>query len=274
MSPLWRDELRIALSPERAAMVRLGKGLRRRVMDKRIEHCAVAEGEEAWQGAVAALKKLLEKQAGADALVVLSSQFARYVTVPWSDAISGEDELLALAQHRCAQVYGTLAAHWEVRISPAEFAAPMLACGVERGLLDALRQACADAGVRLVSVQPALMAAFNRWRGELSREGGWFGIAEAGQLTLALAGNGGWHAVHSRRMESALGETLPAALEQERLLADMANVPQKALIFAPEQAGFAPAAGKWAVRSLKLPSREGFSPHTDGLFGLAMCAGA
>lgn len=270
MSLLWRDELRIALSPGRAVMVRLGKGLRRRVLDKRVETCIPAEGET-WQAAIAALKKLLDKQDGAEASVVLSSHFARYVTVPWSDAVSSEEELSALALHRCNQVYGNLAANWEVRVSPADFGAPMLACGVERGLLDALRQCCAEAGVQLGSVQPALMAAFNRWRGELAQNGGWFGMIEPGQLTLALVNNGGWHAVQSRRMEGTLGEVLPAALEQERLLTDMADVPQKALIFAPEQAGYAPAAGKWTMRALKLPSREGFSPHTDGMFGLAMC---
>ena len=272
MSLLWRDELRIALSPERAVMVRLGKGLRRRVLDKRVESCVPAESES-WQPSIVALKKLLDKQGGAEANVVLSSHFARYVTVPWSDAVSSEEELSALALHRCNQVYGNLAANWEVRVSPADFGAPMLACGIERGLLEALRQCCADAGVRLGSVQPALMAAFNRWRGELSQNGGWFGMVEPGQLTLALVKNGGWYAVQSRRMEGALGEVLPGVLEQERLLTDLADVPQKALIFAPEQAGYAPAAGKWAMRALKLPSREGFSPHTDGMFGLAMCGG-
>ena len=273
MSLLWRDELRIALSPERAVMVRLGKGLRRRVLDKRVEPCIPVDGG-IWQPAISALKKLLDKQTGAEANVVLSSHFARYVIVPWSDAVSGEAELSALAQHRSNQVYGNLAANWEVRVSPAGFGAPMLACGVERGLLDALRQCCTDTGVQLGSVQPALMAAFNLWRGELPKDGGWFGMVEPGQLTLALLKNGGWCAVQSRRMEGALGEVLPAALEQERLLADLADVPQKALIFAPEQAGYAPAAGKWAVRTLKLPSREGFAPHTDGMFGLAMCGGA
>lgn len=273
MSLLWRDELRIALSPGRAVMVHLGKGLRRRVLDKRVEPCTRVDGET-WQPAIAALKKLLDKQGGAEASVVLSSHFARYVTVPWSDAVSGEEELSALAQHRCNQVYGNLAANWEVRVSPADFGAPMLACGVERGLVDALRQCCADAGVQLGSVQPALMAAFNRWRGELAQNAGWFGMIEPGQLTLALLKNGGWCAVQSRHMEGILGEVLPSILEQECLLTDLADVPQKALIFAPEQAGYAPAAGKWTMRALKLPSCEGFSPHTDGMFGLAMCGGA
>lgn len=227
-----------------------------------------------WQPAIAALGKLLEKQGSADASVVLSGPFARYLIVPWSDAVSGEEELTALARHRCGQVYGPLAGDWEVRLSIGGFGAPMLACGVERGLLEALRQACEAAGVRLASVQPALMAAFNHWRGEMSG-GGWFGIAEAGRLTLALAYQGGWHAVHSRHLDGPLAEVVPGVLEQELLLASLDDAPRRALLFAPEQAGFSLAAtGNWTVRALKLAAYDGFSPHTDAAFGLAMSGGA
>lgn len=271
MSPSWRNTLRIALSPERVTLVRVGKGLRPRVTEKRVEACIPGEGET-WQAAITALKKLLDKQTGAVATVVLSSHFARYVTVPWSADVSSDEELTALAQHRYSQVYGT-AANWEVRVSPANYAAPMLASGMEQALLGALQQSCAQAGVRLNSVQPALMAAFNCWHGELPQAGGWFGIAESGYLTLALAKNGGWHGVHSRRLDGALGEVLPVLLEQECLLANLDSVPQHALIYAPEQAALTPVAGKWSIRALRLPGQNGFSPLVDGMFGLAMCGG-
>lgn len=271
MSPLWRDQLLIALSPDRVDLVRLGKGLRRRVTAKLSEPCEAGPG---WQPAIAAMNKLLAKQGNADVGVVLSSRFAHYVIVPWSDAVSGTEELGMLAQHRCSQVYGTLAADWEVRVSPNKFGTPMLACGVERALLGALRQTCAGAGLRLVSVQPLLMAAFNRWSGSVNDNGGWFGIAEGGRITLALAHGGGWHAVQSRQIGGALEDTLPAMLEQEQLLADLADIPRTAWIFAPEQPNLAVSGGgKWSVRVLKLPALEGYSPHGDAAFGFAL-AGA
>lgn len=271
MSPLWRDQLCISLSPDRVDLVRLGKGLRRRVTAKLSEPCEAGQG---WQPAIAAMNRLLAKQGNADVGVVLSSRFAHPVIVPWSDAVSGKEELGALAQHRCSQVYGTLAADWEVRVSPNRFGVPMLACGVERALLGALRQVCAGPGLRLVSVQPLLMAAFNRWSGSVSDNGGWFGIAEGGRLTLALACDGGWHAVQSRQFDGALAEVLPGMLEQEKLLADLADVPRTAWIFAPEQPNLAVSGGgKWSVRVLKLPALEGYSPHGDAAFGFAL-AGA
>ncbi len=271
MSPLWRDQLLILLSPDRVDAVRLGKGLRRRVTSKQSEYCGAGPG---WQPAIAAMGRLLSKQGNADVGVVLASRFVHPVIVPWSDAISGTDELEMLAQHRCSQVYGTLAADWEVRVSPNRFGVPMLACGVERALLDALRQTCAGPGLRLVSVQPLLMAAFNRWRGSVDDDGGWFGVAEGDRLTLALARGGGWHAVQSRHFDGALAEALPGILEQEMLLAGLAGAPHTAWVFAPEQPELAATGGgKWSVCVLKLPALEGYSPHSDAAFGFAL-AGA
>ena len=270
MSLLWRDQICISLSPNRVDLVRLGKGLRRSVIAKHSESC---EGP-GWQPALAAMSKLLAKQERADVGVVLSSRFAHAVTVPWSDAVSGAEELAMLARHRCSQVYGVLASDWEVRVSPNQFGAPMLACGVERTLLAALHQCCEGTGQRLVSVQPSLMAAFNRWRKNVSEQGGWFGIAEGGRLTLALAHGGGWHGVQSRQIDGELAEDLPVMLEQEKLLAQLADVPRTAWIFAPEQPGLSLAAGgKWSAHFLKLPALKGFSPRDDAMFGLAL-AGA
>lgn len=271
MSPLWRDQLLIALSPDRVDLVRLGKGLRRRVTAKLSVPCEAGLG---WQPAIAAMNKLLAKQGNADVGVVLSSRFAHYVIVPWSDAVSGTEELGMLARHRCSQVYGTLAADWEVHVSPSKFGVPMLACGMERALLGALRQTCEGARLHLVSVQPLLMAAFNRWSGSVNDNGGWFGIAEGGRLTLALAHGGGWHAVQSRHIDGALAAALAGMLEQEKLLAGLADVPRTAWIFAPEQPNLAVSGdGKWSVHVLKLPALEGYSPHGDAVFGLAL-AGA
>jgi hypothetical protein len=220
------------------------------------------------------MNKLLVTQGNADVSVVLSSRFAHHVIVPWSDAISSADELDMLARHRCSHVYGTLAADWEVRVSPSRFGAPMVACGMERALLGALCQTCDRAGLRLISVQPLLMAAFNRWSGSVNESGGWFGVAEGGLLTLALVHSDGWHVVQSRHVEGVLEASLPGVLEQEKLLADLADVPRTAWIFAPELPNLAiSGGGKWSVRILKLPALEGYSPHGDAVFGLAL-AGA
>lgn len=272
MSRLWRDQLRIALSPGRVELVRLGKGLRRKVLAMQSEACAPAPG---WQAALNTLNRLLAGQGGADVVIVLSSAFARHVIVPWSDELSGKQELATLAQHRFSQVYGPQTSDWEVRVDAGRFGVPMLASGVERALPAALRQSCSARGLRLASVQPALMAAFNRWHRLPRERGGWFGLAEGGLLTLALLHGGGWHAVQSRHYEGALAEALADRLEQAQRLADLADVPRTAWIFAPQEASLAlPVGHKWTLHALELPPVAGGLPQGEAACGLALAGEA
>ena len=71
------------------------------------------------------------------------------------------------------KIHGERAKGWEVRLSRAGGGA-RLACAIDAALLERLK-ACFPKGgkARLVSVQPALMAAYNRARERIPREGAW-----------------------------------------------------------------------------------------------------
>jgi hypothetical protein len=75
--------------------------------------------------------------------------------------------------------------------------------------------------VRLVSVQPYLMAAYNRARGRIPREGAWLLLTEKGRACLARLAAKGWASVHfgaetegeqliERERSRAGGERLPS----------------------------------------------------------------
>lgn len=269
MLPSFRDQLRIGIEPGQITLARIGKGLRRRVLEKCIE---VYESHEAetWMAACTALKKLLSKQSGAEAQIVLSNHFVRYVVVPWNDAVSSDEELSAIARHRFNQVYGDLASNREVRVSQSAFGAPMLACSMERGLLAALRQTCQESGVRLTLIQPALMSVFNHWRAQVKDDGCWFGIVEPGRILLSLNFRGGWHAIQSRRLAGNSADDVIAVLDRERMLAGVAEAPQKVLLFSTTYSNYPPIDGNWSIRALKLSAIDGFSPHSDAAFSLAL----
>jgi hypothetical protein len=75
------------------------------------------------------------------------------------------------------------------------------------------------ANARLVSVQPFLVAAFNRMRsGILSTIGSgscWLVIEEPGRLTLAFIQHGVWVAIRSRRSDNRWRAALPEIIERE-----------------------------------------------------------
>jgi hypothetical protein len=138
--------------------------------------------------------------------VILSNAFVRYALVPWSDALSGAAEEAAYVRHHFLRVHGERAKGWTFRASPAPGRAPRLCSAIDTALLEQLKKSLK----RLVSVQPALMAVFNRCRGEIPAGGAWLALVEPERACIALHAKGNWQAVQNAR-----GEWL-AILERER----------------------------------------------------------
>jgi len=172
---------------------------------------------EPWHGALEVLRR---EAAGwrtrVGVSVVLSNHFVRYAVVPEQDATPEEE--LALARFLFAKIHGERAKAWEVRVSE------QLACAIDAALLEGLKACFPKSGkARLVSVQPYLMAAFNRARRRIPPEGAWLLLAERERTCLARFARRGWASVYNgretdgeelieRERSRASGEQLPAAV--------------------------------------------------------------
>jgi len=167
--------------------------------------------------------------------VVLSNRLVRYAVVPFDAQVSGAEEELALARYHFVRVHGERAKSWELRLDEAPPGAPRLASAIDAGLPAAIRAAFAGSGARLASIQPYLMAAFNRSRRALARESAWLALAEGGRACLALATREGWQYVQSVRVE---GETIAQVLEREAL---RIGAPAPRRVVAREDDGYAMA---------------------------------
>jgi hypothetical protein len=142
--------------------------------------------------------------------VIVSNHFVRYALVPWSGALSGVAEETAYVRHHFLRVYGERAKAWSFRASPASRGAPRLCSAIDTGFLQEIKNLFAKGKSKLVSVQPELMAIFNRWRGKVPASGAWLVMAEPERACIGLHAKGNWQAVHNAR-----GEWL-ALLERER----------------------------------------------------------
>ena len=177
--------------------------------------------------------------------VVLSNRLVRYAVVPFDAGVSGADEELALARFHFTRIHGERAKGWSLRLSPGSHGSARLASAVDPALTEAIR-ACfpRTARPRLTSIQPYLMAAWNRWRGELGRELGWLVLLEPGRACLALAQKDGWRTAQS--LPLAEEDAWPDLLEREALRAGA--VPRLAYVHGQSRA--ADAAG-WRVVALQ-----------------------
>lgn len=203
MSPLWRDEVGVYLSPHRLCLVRMKRGVRPAMA---AEHELRFEGVkgDSWTAPLAALDKLLADSSwsGAHTRVVIADHWVRYAVVPWVAALSSGDERLAHGRQILAGLYGEAVAGWDVRISDAPPGATRIACAVPPELLARLQAAATASGSTLLSLQPQLIAAYETWRQFLPPANAWFVSIEQGSMAAARMGRNGWDRVHGVRIDA------------------------------------------------------------------------
>lgn len=240
MSPLWRDQIRIGLSPSHVALLRFGKGLKPRLTAKVALTCSPGTDATPWSSALTALDSLLSKPEWqrADASVVVSNGFARFQLLPWNEDIAGEEEQRSFARHKLASVYGD-SSEWGIRIAEGNAGTENLACGMHSRLLDSITACCSKHGVRLRSLQPYLMAAYNRVRPELGQGNVWFAVTEAERVCIMRLENGAWRSIHCRSLatDNPLA-ALVTVLEREQQLAGLDPQTDTTVLYAP---GISPA---------------------------------
>lgn len=272
MSPLWRDELRIVLCPDRVILARLGRGWRPRVLTKEVLPFQPGANGFEWQPSLDALADRLKgaKDESANAVVILSNHFVRYTLVRWDEQLTDPREQEALARICFQKTYGDLANDWTIRMSDEGYGLPCIACAIDRMLPEAIVRTLAPTRLRLTSIRPYFVAAFNQWRRRLGDTRSFLLVAEPGRVCAGLLGDEKWFSVRMIPILDNLVDELPELLHREALLAGLDSI-VTSYLFAPEEPNFVlPAGAGIAVETLKLPAREGFSPYTDARFGMAL----
>ena len=197
-------DLRIAFTAERIV---LSTGAAMEVAPR-------ADGAPEWQPAIDAFEKILPGLKNKEASVVIADRFVRYALLPWSDTLKTHEQWLGLARHRFTAIHGPVAAEWEIKFAETAPAGPRLACAADAGLIEELGVRAVAHQVRLVSVVPFLVAAFNKVR-DITGGTCWLVVEEPGRLTLALFLKGVWVAIRSRRADERWRRVLPEIIERE-----------------------------------------------------------
>ena len=222
MSPLRPDRACAVLCPDQLQVVRAGRRWPRRAA-LRFAEKFVAEGDApAWQPGVEALERFLaEHAASAAALdVVVSNHFVRYVLLPWNAQVASEEEMRNCAAAMFEDIHGDLASGWEVTVSAERAGAPRLAAAIDGALLAAVRGAVRPTRWGLASIQPYLMAAYNRVARPHTGSDFVFMLLEAERACIVAAQAGKWCHV-STAAAPAPEQALAQLLAREVQLADL-----------------------------------------------------
>lgn len=200
MSPLWRDEIGVLITPRRLVCARLSRGLRpKRVAESR----ALVDGGHFanWEPALAALRAQLAQPGwtNSNLRLVVSDLWVRYLIVPWEPGLKDDAERGIHARHLLSQAYGDMD-DWTVTLSDAFAAQGRLATAIPTGLLSGVVNEAAAAGSRVISAQPRLIAAYNQAAARLPAHACWFVAVDDGSLAAAFVTPQGWDRVHAIRI--------------------------------------------------------------------------
>jgi len=254
------DELHVSLSPSQVEVTQIKrslgiKGIKRELIARHVVAYDADTQGQGWDSAMRTLDGLLTEYSSGqpNISITLSNHFVRYTLVPWSDLVTGEAQLQAYTQHCFHSTYGAMSASWALRLSRAAVGAAQLASAIEQKLLDACHECVQRHGLRLISVQPYLMGAFNQFNLQLEAHNAWFALGEPGMLCLAQLQQGGWVRFRTVRQVDSW-EALSRVLVREAFMAegDQQSAEQLLYLYAPHL-GRTQSLSGWKVIELPAP---------------------
>jgi len=175
-----------------------------RLEERWLRLAAGAAPEPRWQSALTQFDAWLDRSPPHVRLsVLIPSEFARYLVIPWQPRLQGADDHAAYVRYCFEQIHGAGAAGWTCRAAESRYGEPALACALDSRLLAGLTEAAVARGRRIVHVQPALVHAWNVSRAALPAGRLWLALVEEGWATLLLAEDGSPRHLRSQRVASS-----------------------------------------------------------------------
>lgn len=200
MSPLWRDEVGTFLGPRGIVLARMQRGIRPKCVIENHLGLDPVQGAN-WESAVDAFRQQLEdpRWHDANARFVISDSWAHYALMPWSRELARDAERLIHARLILKKTHGEKVDEWTVSVSEALPGTPSIVSALPTALIDELKSISAACKLRLISLQPHLIVAYNSWRKDLGAVTSWFALVDDGLLSAMHITNGRCDGIRSVR---------------------------------------------------------------------------
>jgi len=200
VSPLWRDEVAIYVAPRKIALARRSRGVKPHIAHATEIAVAGHFGDVA--PTLARLSDVLSEPTWQDAVarIVVADPWARYGIVPWPDLRLDNDARVSHARYVLADSYGDVVSDWSVSLADTPPGRAYVACAMPQPLKSGLEEILAGARLKLTSLQPQLIVAFNAWRQQIPADDAWFVSLDDGSLAGVHLSQGAWDRVHMARL--------------------------------------------------------------------------
>ena len=258
MSLLLANQLLVVLNTDSIAAVSRTRGLRRRIIDQK--HVMFSQPIEAlkselpnWLQATKQLGSLLaamQIQPKTELKITLASDFVRYMALPSQPIHMSTVEKLAYAAAAYREIYGEVVEGWDIKLNDSPDHQTTIAAAIDKKLLDVFTQVSLKYQLKLSSVQPYLMSAYNCLSSQISKTSDYLAIVEFKRLLLINLDRGNCQNLRTYALGSDWQLELKSLLMRELLVSDNSN--QEILVYAPVQKNIAlNAIENWKIRRIK-----------------------
>ncbi|MFC0169608.1 hypothetical protein ACFFKC_16100 [Pseudoduganella danionis] len=184
MRRAWGQSLRIGVAAQGVSLLRESRW-RKAGVEVLAQHVCSAAVAHPYDGLAQGLRALLggHQLAGWPVRFVLADELVRLWRVEPPAGAARLADLQASAGLRFQSLYGEAPAGWQIS-ADWNAAAPFWAAAMPRELLEVLQLQAQEHGLRIVSIEPQMIAVLNRWRRAL-RPGAWFAAVHDGVLSIA-----------------------------------------------------------------------------------------
>ena len=237
LNAVWPNQLTVTLSIDNVAVNSRQGGLPNlpnRVLEQKRISIKQAADELPWQLAINKLESLLksmEVKGKTQLQVILTSDFVRYLILPCQPMAMSTAEKSAYAIATYRYVYGAVIDGWHIKLHDAAPNQSTIVAAVDEKLLATFKQISLKHQLKLNSVQPYLMSAFNTLNHQLSNINGYLVVLEAGRLLLISLRQGQCQNLRTIMVDDDWQTELKHLLMRESLLGDTSG--REVLVYAP-----------------------------------------
>lgn len=277
MSLSLTDYYCASIAPGSAALLHMRRGWRPAIVQKSLANAATKSPEKSpdspWLDELGLIEGLLsEARRGLPLRIVISNHYMRYRLAPAPPLSMRSADVQALMQHCFRETYGDVAGDWQIRANPLPDGGDVVACAVDKALMEGLRAAAGKAGLKLVSAQPYFMSGFNAVCRRITGAAACFVQAEPGRIMLGALRGKSWLGLRAVAATPRWKEELPAHIEREILLAGWEDAHPPVFLHAPEaaQATTLRESRHWKLEHVYPQPVAGYSPRHDAPYAMAL----
>lgn len=158
------------------------------------------EAKPIWQPSCSSLESLLEAgkyKLNTPITILIGSDLTRFLILPPQQIVMKSHEKAAYAKAAFQEIYGNTATDWEIKYHNNAPDQPAIVAAIDKNLLTTINLIAQKKQLKLNSVKPYVMSAFNASAKHFQQSNTYLAIVESNRLTLIFISSGRYKQLRS-----------------------------------------------------------------------------